>query len=377
MTKLQKIKILYIVSRLANKGPTNQLYGIISNLDLDQYEPVILTLSKETEDSKINDFLSLNIQFYSLKLNNLTPSFILKRHIKKYIDEIDPQIIQTQGVRADSMISSMDYRDKHCLTLRNYAKVDYSAKFGNVLGKIMAYSTYKTIKNCEYVICCSESIKDLYNQDIDKKFYVIQNGVDVQKYNPISNSEEKLLIRQKLGINLNDIVFLVVGSMISRKDPLTIIEAFNKINVKNYKLLFLGDGPLLETAQNKANNDNIIFKGNVNNVTEYLRASDYYISASKSEGLPNSVLEASSCGLNLILSDIPQHKEIFEKLSYQPSFFGLEQSEEVYKIILNMEKTSESNSTNKSLSKEIEQFFSTKIMSKNYQKFYESIIFNR
>ena len=49
------------------------------------------------------------------------------------------------------------------------------------------------------------------------------------------------------------------------------------------------------------------------NVNEYLKSSDVYVSTSKSEGMPNGVLEAMATGLPVILSDIEQHKEILDR----------------------------------------------------------------
>ena len=43
-----------------------------------------------------------------------------------------------------------------------------------------------------------------------------------------------------------------------------------------------------------------------------MNISDVYVSASKSEGFSISVLEALSCGLGLLLSDIPSHREVVE-----------------------------------------------------------------
>ena len=56
---------------------------------------------------------------------------------------------------------------------------------------------------------------------------------------------------------------------------------------------------------------NIIFLGNVNNVQHYLKACDAYVTTSKSEGLPNGVLEAMATGLPVVMSDIDQHQEIY------------------------------------------------------------------
>ena len=58
----------------------------------------------------------------------------------------------------------------------------------------------------------------------------------------------------------------------------------------------------------------IHFMGKRADVALFLQNSDVFVSASDSEGLPNAVLEALACGCSVILSDIPQHKEILDCL---------------------------------------------------------------
>ena len=78
-------------------------------------------------------------------------------------------------------------------------------------------------------------------------------------------------------------------------------------------LLLLGDGnDRKELESTYSSYENVIFRGKVDNVFEYLQASDVYVSTSKSEGLPNGVLEAMAIGLPLLLSNIPQHIEVLE-----------------------------------------------------------------
>lgn len=78
-------------------------------------------------------------------------------------------------------------------------------------------------------------------------------------------------------------------------------------------LLLLGDGKDYDSLKTEFGKcENVLFRGKVANVNEYLHAADIYLSTSKSEGLPNGVLEAMACGLPVLLSDIPQHMEVLE-----------------------------------------------------------------
>lgn len=56
--------------------------------------------------------------------------------------------------------------------------------------------------------------------------------------------------------------------------------------------------------------EKIIFVGFTDNLQPFFMGSDAYVSASLFEGSPGSVIEAMSYGMPLLLSDIPEHKEI-------------------------------------------------------------------
>lgn len=65
----------------------------------------------------------------------------------------------------------------------------------------------------------------------------------------------------------------------------------------------------LRTYIRRRQNEKVLFLGQKAPL-EYLQCADYTISASLSEGLPNSTLESLACGVPMILSDIDPHKEI-------------------------------------------------------------------
>ncbi|MES2728077.1 MAG: glycosyltransferase, partial [Bacteroidota bacterium] len=153
------------------------------------------------------------------------------------------------------------------------------------------------------------------------------------------------------------IIFVSVGALSKRKDPLTIIKAFkNYKNAHSYQLLFLGDGVLMKECIDEAAGLNIKFLGNVDNVHEYCQAADVFISASHSEGLPNSVLEAGMCGLYCILSNIPQHTEIFDDKSKQAAFFETENNNEITLLLNSYGNLKSTNTIDFSASKMTKQY---------------------
>ena len=69
---------------------------------------------------------------------------------------------------------------------------------------------------------------------------------------------------------------------------------------------------------------NTIFTGQVVNVADYLVNSDFFVSASFSEGMPNAALEALRCGLPCFLSKIPSHEELRDIVPKSAVLFDLD-----------------------------------------------------
>ena len=109
--------------------------------------------------------------------------------------------------------------------------------------------------------------------------------------------------------------------------------------------------------------------GSVNNVNEYLQASDVYIASSKSEGLPNGVLEAMAVGLPVILSNIEQHKEVYDENPKIGALYQIGDKEDCLKKILELDESKQSICSDEAYKCAHEQF-SAERMSKQYQKEY-------
>lgn len=356
-----KKKILFVVSNLRRTGPVNQLSYIIGNLDFDKFECKVLTLSSEPIDSKLSYFIDAGIDVESLSLSRFQGVFKGRNLLKKYIDNYLPDIIQTQGIRADSLLCNMSLSVPWITTSRNFPAEDYPAKFGKIKGRLMAYKHIKVLSQCRSLVSCSNSIsKKLENIGISSS--VICNGVPF---------EEKIVLKKSCG---DVFKILTVGSLIKRKNVKYIVNLANELNKNgfSFELTVLGDGPLLSELK-RCSPPNVFFLGNVDNVSDFFRESDLFISASFSEGLPNTVLESISYGVPVVLSDIPPHIEITSKLSSNFSYvFSLDLSEEEFAISLVDYISTIKNIDKLQLINDASSHFSAKYMSKKYQTLYEA-----
>ncbi len=358
-----KNKILVINSTLETSGLTNVIYNIYKNIDYSKFDIYIITLSPENSKSKIEDFKKLPIKIISLNLSRAEWVLNGKEKLIKEVDKIKPDIIHTQGLRGSYFAFKYLSNYKRIVTLQAILEKNYSDTYGKLIGRYFAKKELVAFKNATAKTVVSKYLKNHY-QNIDSDIQCIQNGVESKLYYPI-NELEKTELKKKLNIPLNKIIIISLGQLTDRKDPFTIIKSFKSFkNNTDYQLYFLGEGPLKRKCIEASIGLNILFPGNVNNAHEYLKIADYYISASLSEGFPNSVLEAGMTGLTCIVSDIPQHIEIFESNSKQAKFFETKSVNELTDIFNNLK-----------IEENIELInFSAKKMTIEYENLYSELI---
>jgi len=367
-----KIKILYLVSTLKRCGPTNQLFNIVSNLDESKFSAKIITLSKEAEDTLKPKFIEAGIIVESLNLGRIMGPVKGFSKLKRKINDFKPNLVHSQGIRSDEYAAKlMKYGIKAIGTIRCIPNEDYLMTYGKLKGGIMAKNHLKNLQKLDKAISVSNSIGlSLIKTGLETE--TIQNGCDIHRYKTVSE-EEKTKIKKKLNLPENKTILISVGHLSTRKDPLTIIKAFkNSKNKKDLYLMFVGDGDLYKQCEDEIKDEeNIKLIGRVSNVEDYLKASDVFISASLSEGLPNTVLESLSCGVPTILSNIPQHLEIFEGDSYQNMFFDTGDVVHLTQIFEGISLSDLSVLPTRSI---IENKFDSKIMSLKYQDKYVELL---
>src|SRR5262245_56050589 len=142
---------------------------------------------------------------------------------------------------------------------------------------------------------------------------IIRNGLSLDSLRnamPINPVE--------FGIPVDSRLVLFAGRLSPEKNLRILIEALRKVLVERPKCVAVicGDGKLASNLRSQVARSNvegrIRFIGYTDKVWSWMRRASVFVSIGKCEGNPNAVLEAMAIGCPLVVSSIPQHREILD-----------------------------------------------------------------
>lgn len=138
---------------------------------------------------------------------------------------------------------------------------------------------------------------------------VLPNGVDINRFKPADSSSRRE-VRRELGIERNSFVVGMVGTLtaIKRHDLLVVAARAAVHDVSNLVLCVVGDGPerksLTRFVREVGLDNRVVFAGSREDIPRMLAAMDMYVCCSESEGMNNALLEALSCGIPAVVTDV-------------------------------------------------------------------------
>lgn len=294
-------------------GMTSVIINYLKFMNKDNFKIDILANSYVLDENR-KQLEELGCTIYLYKSKKKHP-FGYKEYLKKLIKEKKYDIIHVHG---NSAIMSMELSiaKKYGIPIR-IAHSHNTTCMHKTLHKLL-YK--KFIDACNYRFACGiEAGKWLYE---DREFTVINNGIDVNKFE--FNEDTREQYRQKLGIN-NEKLIVHVGNFVEQKNHTFLIDIFNEILKRdsNYKLLLIGEGILFDEIKNRVNelgiDKNVIILGITNEVNNYFKASDCIVLPSLFEGLPLTLIEAQASGLPcFVSSNVSKEAKVSELVDFIP-----------------------------------------------------------
>ena len=238
-----------------------------------------------------------------------------------------------------------------------------------------------------YIATSNEIYDELLGKGFnEKKIHHLPNGVDTVEKMP---SDFKIKQQLKKDLKIPDCpVVLFVGHINQRKNVDLVLRVFNSALKKGAVGHLLLVGPICVGNRDEKNpyyedlvryvdeqgiSKHVDFAGHQDNVNAYYNASDIFLFPSKREGMPNVLLEAMSCGLAPIVSNISGTQDIVDH-DLNGYLYNLDEEQAFEDSLFDM-------LTNKELRekiacearKKIEDHYSLKEISKRYRALYKSL----
>lgn len=167
----------------------------------------------------------------------------------------------------------------------------------------------------DMTISVSNTLKGQLSNSLihSKKITTIYNGIDPSPYNEISAAYS---LRKRFGFLPTDTIVGNVARLAEVKNHYLLLRVMKKIieEIPQAKLLIVGDGELrnkLEAfAKDLGISNNVVFGGEVDNVSELLHLMDIFVLSSTYEGISITILEAMASGKAVVATNVGGNPEI-------------------------------------------------------------------
>ena len=304
------IKVLNIIDTMGSGGVERRRLSMAKLLDKSKFELKIICTNAVGDFPE--EFKKHNIEI--IEIGDLKSFLDIKQHKKviKVINDFKPHIIHGAVFEGVTMTAINGFYKRVPIIILEETSDPVNRRWkGNLLMKLFCSISSK-------VIGVSPSATNYLENKINvpkKKVVLINNGVVVPK---IVSEEDKINLKQKQNILLDDIVIGSVGRMSSDahkrfsdliKSVAILVKKNNKI-----KLIIVGDGPERSNYEKLVKElnieNNVIFAGYQNNIGNYYSIIDIFCLTSAFEAFGLVLAEAMLHKLPVVATNVGGMKHI-------------------------------------------------------------------
>ncbi|MBD0404485.1 glycosyltransferase [Flammeovirga sp. EKP202] len=362
------MKICHIIPILTAGGAQTFLLDLIKEQSKkNQITLVIINkidLSNDYNLKLYNKYLDLGIEIQCLGRKRKSLN-VIKAYTKGFIfllknkyDFINTHLPFAHFFTSLLLFTSQKKRKSHIMTIHN------APERINILSKILNKKTPK--------IYCSKSSYEL-NKYPECKNAIVNNGITLEQSSSLALSKSEVF--KMYEIPENSKIILLIGALRNQKNYPFLVDLVKSYFSKEKSIHFLVCGGYEEGEDyiNTNKISNLHFIGKTEYINELLSYSEIYLSVSKFEGLPISLLEALRSNIKIVASPIIQHKDVIQDIPYCyiPERFVLDQFHNKIMESLNTTPTKE---TIQNSRKALIEEYDIRNCSKKYLEFYESLV---
>ena len=356
-----KTSVGIVINAIKRGGPSNVVLNLLRELDSSRYEAVLITLFEENDPALIEESRQYSHVIELAHHDRVKMLLSGRMEIEKIIEKYHIAIVHSHGLVADTLSAKLRLPVKRIATVHCNIFEDYVYTYGRLKKEILTWFQIRMLRQLDSCVCCSESVYNALRPYLSNAMF-IRNGI---------NADSRKLPASKADILIpkDSITYVYVGHLSNRKRAKWLVSQFHQYREENEYLLVLGDGPDRKECS-CIRDEHIKFLGFVDDPQIYLSMADIYVSASASEGLSMSIIEALANGLGLLLSDIPSHREVFDVMGQYCGelFRGDELHEALERLRINYGSLER-----EEIKRRQNAYLSATVMTREYEKVYSKL----
>ncbi len=288
---MAKLRILHTIRQGQIGGGESHVLSVVQTTDRSQFEPIVLSF---TDGPMVTRLHEMGVTVHVIPSNQ---PFDVRTWpaVSRLLDDERIDVIHAHGTRGLSNIL-WAARKRAIPVIYTVHGWSFHAGQPRVLHAIRVVAERLLIANTHQTICVSQANLaegKAYLRNL--KAEVVFNGINLQRFDPRATQPD---VRAGYGIQPDQFVIGFMARLTLQKDPLTLIEAFDRIAAEHPQavLLMIGSGELQtqvdERIRQSGFRDRIITDGYRQDVPAVLQAMDLFCLPSLWEGMPIGLMEA-------------------------------------------------------------------------------------
>lgn len=315
--RINKIKVMLIISNLEFGGAQRQLVELANNLSRDDFDVMVCSLSQYIPLGSGLDLPDEKVVIIQKKSKyDISVVFRLSKVLRE--NKVDVLHAFLFDAEIAARIAS---------AMAGVAVMVGSERNSNYRIKRNQMVAYRLTKNLRDVCIANSRAGAEFNaQELgypEKHYAVVRNGVDINRFQAGNGAQ----LRESLGISQDQFVIGMFASFKEQKNHGMLFHAVKELTSsdRNFRVVLLGEElhggaqgtttyvqRIHELVGRLGIRDYCLFVGNQDDVEAYYRICDVTVLPSKFEGTPNVVLESMASGVPVIVTAVSDNNEIVE-----------------------------------------------------------------
>ncbi|MCT7968521.1 glycosyltransferase [Laspinema sp. D1] len=324
-SKKNPIKIVHVTTDLAAHGAQMVLYRLLSRLNRDCYESVVISLMEGGQ--LLEEIESLGVSVYTIGIKNGIPTPAQTYLLIKTLSQLEADLIQGWMYHGNlaAQVSNF-FVSRNIPVVLNIHNCLYSLEYEKKMtGYVIQLSAFLS-RWATAIIFVSEISKHQHEQlgYLPPNTIVIPNGIDTCQFVP--SQKARSAIRTELGLSNHSLLIGLIARFHPMKDHETFLKAasllLEQIPGLDIHFVLAGKGVNWEntylsksiTQLNLTKRTHLL--GERNDIPSLNAALDIASLSSYSEAFPNVIAEAMCCGIPCVATDVGDSAYLINQTGY-------------------------------------------------------------